>query len=259
MPRTNEPGAGVLERAVRILDAFDADHLTLGLGELVARSGLAHATTSRIATDLVRARLLARGPDGRYAIGARTRDLALLVPSSASVRAVALPYMHDLHAALREHVQLAVLGTREAVIVDRISAPEAVVVVSDVGGDLPLHASAAGKVLLAHAPTVLVEEVLAGPLERLTPRTVTEPERLRAELARCRRTGLAVVREEVNERASSVAARVVDGTGEVVAAVSVVVRAGTPALRTSVPAVATTALAISRRLGWAGVVAGLDG
>lgn len=252
MPRTNEPGTGVLQRAGRLLDAFDERHLSLTLAELTARSGLAHATTSRIAGDLVATGLLARGRGGRYSIGARTRDLGLLVPASANLRSVALPYLHDLHAALREHVQLAVLGRREAVILDRISAPEAVLVVSDVGGHLPLHASAAGKVLLAHAPAGLRADVLAGRLEQLTPRTVTDPERLEQELEQCRRSGIAVVREEINERASSVAARVVDESGTVVAAVSVVVRAGTAALRTSVPAVATSALAISRRLGWDG-------
>jgi hypothetical protein len=61
-----------------------------------------------------------------------------------------------------------------------------------------------------------------------------------------------IAREEVSLMASSVAARVLDESGQVVAAVSVVVRAGTAAVKVAVPAVATTALAISRRLGWAG-------
>ena len=256
MPRTNEPGTGVLERAVRLLAAFDARHLHLTLAELTARSGLPHATTSRLVAELVRLGLLARGTDGRFAVGGRVRDLGLLVPASASVRAVALPFMHDLHAALREHVQLAALARHEVVVLERISAPDAVLVVSDVGGHLPLHASAAGKVLLAHAPDAVREEVLHGPLERLTPRTVTDPDRLARQLEEVRRSGIAVVREEVNPRASSVAARVQDDSGAVVAAVSVVVRAGTTALRTSVPAVATSALAISRRLGWAGAAPG---
>jgi DNA-binding IclR family transcriptional regulator len=252
MPRTNEPGAGVLERATRLLDAFDTKHLTLSLAELTARSGLAHATASRITASLIEVGLLSRSADGRYSIGAKARDLGLLVPSSASVRSVALPYMHDLHAALHQHVQLLALGRREAVILERISAPDAVIVISDVGGHLPLHASAGGKVLLAHSPADLQKEVLGGPLEQLTPRTVTSPRILAEQLEQCRHSGLMIAREEVSLMASSVAARVLDESGQVVAAVSVVVRAGTAAVKVAVPAVATTALAISRRLGWAG-------
>jgi DNA-binding IclR family transcriptional regulator len=158
--------------------------------------------------------------------------------------------MEDLYTTLHQHVQLAVLEGYEAVVVERLSAPGAVEVVSQVGGHLPLHSSAVGKVLLAHAGSDLFEAVAARGLGRFTPRTITDPTRLRTELAGCRRTGTATVRGEMTEGADSVATRIMDAEGRVVAALSVVVRSGSVALRAVIPAVIASGLGISRQLGW---------
>jgi DNA-binding IclR family transcriptional regulator len=158
-----------------------------------------------------------------------------------------MPVMEDLHAATQQHVQLAVLDGTDALVVERISATGAVPVVSGVGGRLPLHASAAGQVLLAHAGAELFTEVVRDGLARFTPRTVTDATALRVALAECRRTGAAVVREEMSPDAYSVAAPVTDSKGRVVAALSVVgADARTHLL---VPAVVLAGRGISRGLG----------
>ncbi|MGH3167400.1 MAG: IclR family transcriptional regulator domain-containing protein, partial [Trebonia sp.] len=106
-----------------------------------------------------------------------------------------------------------------------------------------------GKVLLAHGTPELVEEDLDGPLGRFTPKTITDPEVLRRELASCRLTGTVAVREELTPGADSVATRVVDGRGRVVAALSVVVRAGTIQLHSAVPSLVSNGLGLSRSIG----------
>ncbi|WP_246096379.1 IclR family transcriptional regulator domain-containing protein [Streptomyces botrytidirepellens] len=121
---------------------------------------------------------------------------------------------------------------------------------SKIGGRLPLHCSGVGKVLLAHAGPELTEQVIAQGLRAYTDRTVTAPVRLRALLAECRETGVAVVRQERTPGVESVATRVINADGEVVAALSVVVSAGSVDLRTVRPAVIASGLAVSRRLGW---------
>ena len=97
--------------------------------------------------------------------------------------------MEDLHAALHQHVQLAVLEGAEAVVVERLSTPSAVGLASGVGGGLPLHCSAVGKVLLAHADAGLFDALVERGLDRFTPQTVTDPAQLRRELGDCRRRG----------------------------------------------------------------------
>jgi DNA-binding IclR family transcriptional regulator len=133
--------------------------------------------------------------------------------------------------------------------VERLRARDAVGVVSRVGGRLPLHATGVGQVLLAFAPAELQEEVLAGPLPALTPRTVVDPDQLRRVLAEVRRTGLAICDGQVELHSLSVAAPVRSASGEVVAALSVVVPSEGGAAVPYVPAILAAARGISRALG----------
>lgn len=212
---------------------------------------MSQATVRRLALELVAAGALDRAPDGMLTVGTRLWQLGALAPLTEPLRTVALPFMEDLHTALQQHVQLAVLEGRDAVVVERLSTPSALGLVSQVGGALPLHCSAVGKVLLAHGDDALFDAMVERGFDRFTPQTITDPARLRRELADCRRTGTAIVREELTRGGDSVATRIMDAGGRVVAALSVVVRSGSVSLTAVVPSVVTSGLGISRRLGWA--------
>ncbi|MET9793800.1 IclR family transcriptional regulator [Streptomyces canus] len=250
MPRSSQPGRSVSARLFDVLFAFGPGRSQLTLAELTRATGLPHATVRRLALELLDAGALDRAADGAFSVGMRLWQLGTLAPLSVPLRTAALPFMDDLHTALRQHVQLAVLDGSEAVLVERLSAGNAVDVVSRIGGRLPLHCSGVGKVLLAHAGPELVEQVIAQGLPAYTERTVTDRARLRTMLAECRETGVAVVREETTPGVDSVATRVLNADGEVVAALSVVVGSGSVDLRAIRPAVIASGLAVSRRLGW---------
>ncbi len=223
MPRTSEPGRSVSSRLLQVLFAFQPEESDLSLAELERKTGLPHATVRRLVMELTNAGALNRRSDGRLTIGLRLWQLGTLV---------------------------AVLEGQEAVVIDRLSAPKALGLVSQVGGRLPLHCSGVGKVLLSHAGDELVESVLCGQLRRYTPQTTIDPEALRRELAECRRTGTATVHEELTPGADSVAARIVDGEGRAVAALSVIVRSGSVKQQAALPSVIASGLGISRLLGW---------
>jgi DNA-binding IclR family transcriptional regulator len=254
MPRTSEPGRSVSSRLLQILFTFRPGHARLTLAGLAQRTGIPQATVRRLVLELVAAGALERAPDGALTVGTRLWQLGTLAPLTEPLRTVAMPFMEDLSTALQQHVQLAVLEGHDAVVVERLSAPSAVDLVSQVGGRLPLHCSAVGKVLLAHGEATLCDAILASRLERFTPQTVTDPARLRRELADCRRTGTATVREELTPNVDSVATPITDAEGRVVAALSVVVRSGSVALTAAIPSVVASGLGISRRLGWAPTV-----
>lgn len=249
MPLTTEPGRSVASRLGGVLFSFRPGDASLTLADLTRRTGMPHATVRRVVMDLVAEGLLERTDDGKYVIGIRVWELGTLAPRSLPLRSVALPFMEDLHAALRQHVQLAVLDGLEAVVVERMSSSNAVGLVSQVGGRLPLHSSGVGKVLLAHGGASLFERVTAAGLKTFTPYTITDPEALRTDLAEYRRTGFALVNQETSPDAQSVAAAIFGSTGEAVAALSVVVAAGTVNLNSVVPAVVAASRGISRGLG----------
>lgn len=250
MPRTSEPGRSVASRLLEVLFTFQPGQSHLRIADLTRATGLPHPTVRRLTLELVRAGALDRSADGTLTVGIRLWQLGTLAPLSVPLRSAAQPFMEDLQTALREHVQLAVREGYEAVVVERLSGTRAVDVISQVGGHLPLHSSGVGKVLLAHAGDDVVEELIAAGLPQLTPRTITHPGRLREALAECRRTGVATVREETSPLADSVATRIMDTDGVVIAALSVVVRAGAVDLRSITPSVIAAGLGISRHLGW---------
>jgi DNA-binding IclR family transcriptional regulator len=156
--------------------------------------------------------------------------------------------MSDLYEATRENVHLAVLEGSEVLYVEKLTGRRAMPVLTRRGGRLPLHATAAGKVLLAHAPESLFRETVAAGLRRYTAHTIIAPGHLRRALTEIRRTGIGYAREELTVGSLSVAAAVLDADGAAVGALSVTLRSGRGDLRRLGPAVRTAAISVSRGL-----------
>jgi DNA-binding IclR family transcriptional regulator len=133
------------------------------------------------------------------------------------------------------------------VFVERIAGRSAVPVLTRVGGRFALHATGVGLVLLAHAPVAVQDELLAAPLPGFSPKTITDPVRLREVLACVRRNGYAVSDGQVTTDALSVAAPILDASGAVTAAVSLVVRADNAQPTALAPLVIAAARGITRQ------------
>lgn len=232
-------GESVLTRVVRILDAFRPGEVTLRVTDIAVRADLHLATASRLVAELVEHGLLSRDSDRRVRIGLRLWELGSRASPALSLREAAMPFLEDLHAVVGHHVQVGVLEGEDVLFLERLSAPGAVINYARVASRLVPHASSSGLVLIAHAPTELQEKILAAPLERFTPHTITDPGELRATLAAVRREGYAFCPGHIHEAALGVAVPVVDDRGQVVAALSVIVpndgggRALIPVLRTA--------------------------
>ena len=217
-----DPGRSVTARVLAIFAAFDRRHRELRLTDLADRAGLSLPTAHRLVAELAAGGMLARLPDGRYVIGPKTWDLGLLAPVQSGLREIASPFLQDLYGATLATVHLAVRDGHRVLYIDRLSGHASVPVVSRTGSRLPMHATGVGKVLLAHSPDDVQQAVLAD-LERITPFTVTQPGRLRQQLARARHEGFAQTSEEMSLGACSVAVPVRGGRDEVVAALGIVV------------------------------------
>ncbi|ROR90801.1 IclR family transcriptional regulator [Nocardioides aurantiacus] len=223
------PGASVTGRALALVGAFDERHRRLTLTDLAARAGLPVATAHRLVGELVAWGALRRTTSGDYVIGRRLWDVGMLAPVQTGLRDVASPHLHDLYGATHATVHLAVRDGVQVLYVDRLSGNASVPVVSTIGSRLPLHATGVGKVLLAHAPPAVQQEVLSG-LTRITPYTVSQPGVLQRQLRRVLEEDHATTSEEMSLGACSVAVPVRAG-GAVVAALGIVV----PSLRTDAP------------------------
>ncbi|WP_432478268.1 IclR family transcriptional regulator [Nocardioides sp. GXQ0305] len=247
---TSTPGATVVSRALSLLFAFDERHPRLTLTQVAERAGLPLPTAHRLVGELVAGGALVKRPDGDYVVGRRLWRVGLLAPAETGLREVAAPFLNDLHAATRATLHLAVRDRHEVLYLERLSGRTSVPVVSTVGTRLPMHTTGVGKVMLAHAPDDVVEQVLAN-LTRVTPYSVTSPGRLQEQLAAVRRDGYATTVEEMTLGACSVAVPIRAGgsQGPVVAALGIVV----PSLKRGrdrlVTALQVAAQGISRSLG----------
>jgi DNA-binding IclR family transcriptional regulator len=231
-----------------VLDAFGRDRRALSLSEIARAIDVPLSTAHRLIAELCAWGGLERDEDGRYRIGLRLWELGALAPRALGLREAALPFMEDLYEVTHENVQLAVRDDLDVVFVERFAARSAVPVLTEVGGRFPLAPTGVGLVLLAAAPAEVQERVLARPLRRYTPWTITDPAQLRRVLADVRRSGVAISDRQVTADAVSVAAPITQ-RDTVVAALSIVVRGDGPAVvRPMAPGVRAAARAISRTL-----------
>jgi DNA-binding IclR family transcriptional regulator len=242
-------GDPVVDRALALLGAFDSGHRALTLGELSRRSGIPTSSALRLASRLVAWGALERGADGRFTVGLRLWQVGALAPRAHGLREVALPYMRDLSEVTRQHILLAVREGHEAVLVERLSAHQAMPVLYYVGGRLPLHSTGVGLVLLAFAESDFQEHMLAQPLMHQPENVAVSPAALRRTLAEARREGLVTLRRRAPQPLVSVAAPIFGAEDRAVAALSVVVPRENAEPRLLGPAVRTAARSISRGLG----------
>lgn len=223
------------------------------LQDLCRLSGLTRPTAVRLLNVLEQHRYVRRIEGGRYDLGIRYLELSARLQSRLDLVTVVSPFLEELAKRYRETTFLCVRDGRDMVCVARLESPHAIRLSHSVGARTSPHAGALGKVLLAFAPAAVVEAVLSGPLERLTASTITEPEKLRAELEAIRAAGYAESEGEGNEGASAVAAPIRDAAGEVIAAIAV---AGPSERLRALPkaelcqSVLDAAMAISAELGW---------
>jgi DNA-binding IclR family transcriptional regulator len=135
--------------------------------------------------------------------------------------ALARPVLVELASALGEAAGLSVPDEFAVHYVDQVDTAQQVQIRDWTGTRAPMHAVSSGLVFLAALPASTLDPVLRRPLERFTPRTVTEAAAIRARLVEVRRDGYAWVHEEFAEGLNSVAAPIEDRAGVVAAAVHV--------------------------------------
>ncbi len=129
--------------------------------------------------------------------------------------------MERLRDHTGEEVHLAVLDGDEAVYVAKVDGLQPVQVVSGIGSRCPAYCVSTGKALLAYAEPDYINRLIAHVLVPYTERTLATPDSLAKELARVRQYGYAVNRREWRAEVSGVAAPILDGTQQVIAAIGI--------------------------------------
>ena len=251
-----EYNAQSLERGLFVLAYLrDSAQASLSLAEIAAGLALSKSTVHRLLTTLVNEGLIERNAEtGAYRLGLVMFELGQAVRVHMDLHAAVGPVLASLREQTHESCQVGVLDGHEVVYVDRLESSQTLRLFTETGRRVPVHTTSSGKVLLAHLPEDRLDAVLAAaPLTQMTPRSITDPVALRAELERVRRRGWSEAVEEREVGVASIAAPIRDQTGLVVAAVSIgapSARMGSAQRKRLAEVMVEAGEAASRRLGW---------
>jgi DNA-binding IclR family transcriptional regulator len=214
--RTGQPATrqvAAVQRAVAILGELADARSELGTNEIARRTGINVSTISRILATLVSGGLVEHvAATGRYRLGIGVVRLANAVHERLDIRTLARPHLEDLAQRIKETATLSVPGEHEAITLDFVQSPLSVRSVAEVGRMSAAHATAVGKVFLAHGGTPP-----RGSLTAYTERTIVDLAVLEVEVARAGKRGWAEALGEREEDLNAVAAPVLAPSGTLVA------------------------------------------
>ncbi len=214
---------GTVAKALDLLDLFTRDRPALGLSEAARLAGLNKATCHRLLGELqARGFVEQAGAAREYRLGPAVLRLAALREAAVALRAAAQPVLERLAAETGETAHLSLLEAgRLRALAWAYSADHATRVMMADADTLPFHATSSGLAVLAFLPEAARAAVLAGPLPRLTERTESDPEALRARAARVRARGHAESAGGFEAEVHSLAVPLFDAEGAVTGALAV--------------------------------------
>jgi DNA-binding IclR family transcriptional regulator len=256
MPNRSTKRRGMIQsvdRAARILEALAGGPRRLGVSELADRLGLSRPTVHGLLQTLQSHGFVEQDRDSdKYQLGAGLLQLGNSYLDLNELRGRSIVHAERLAERAQAAVRVGVMHGANIVVVHHVFRPDAAFQVLEVGAQLPLHASALGKAMLAYSDPSLLDDLVGEPLPKLTSRTLA-PAALRAELETVRERGYARERDEAVLGESSVASPIFDHSGHAVGAIGVVgdteqILPRAPA-RGITAAVVEAARGISRELG----------
>ncbi len=217
---------GGLAKGLAVIETFGSDTPRQSISDVAAAAGLDRATARRCLLTLAHHGYA--DWDGKFfTLTPRVLRLGTACLASMPMPALVQPALDALSDRIGESSSVSVLDGAEIVYVARAAQRKVMSISLMPGSRLPAHCTSMGRVMLAALPESDARaRIGAGPLPARTPRTLTDPEAVMAELARIRSQGYAVNDQEVEIGLRSVAVPLANARGQVIAALNVGFAAG---------------------------------
>jgi len=210
-----------VDRAISVME-FLSRRGWSGVTEVANELNIHKSTAYRLLTTLRDRGLVEQdAATEKYRLGFGLVLLASSVRADLDILRCAKPVCERLSERTRETVTVAVLEGDDAVVIHQNISRASALNVDWMGRHTPLHATAAGKVFLAHMPDDQRAHVLKGPLERFTENTFVDPKVLGKHIQEIREDRYAYTVEELEVGLNAVGAPIRCADGAVVGAVSV--------------------------------------
>lgn len=221
-PRTGKIAA--VEHAIAVLRCVSEADGPIGVNDIARRVGLHKSSVSRLVATLAASAFVRREPEtGRISLGMGLVAVATPAFAQFNLRDVVRPLLATLAMEVDETVSFSIWDCSEAVSIEQVPGANAVQAFSEPGHRNPGHATAAGKILLAHLGEDAITEYCSRELRRYTAKTITQVDALKEELQLCRSQGFAINRGEFEIDVGAVSALVRDRQSNVAGGISIIV------------------------------------
>lgn len=184
--------------AIRLLELFEQGE-GLSVTEISRRLEIPRASIYRLLNTLLAHEWIFLGTDKKYHMTLRLLDIGRSALSVPTLQQIVTPFLLSLVSKTKETVHFAVLDGERVGYVAKEESPHPIRMFSHIGWRGPLHATAAGKVLLAYADSLLIDDILSRELQSFTANTKTSPSAVKEELQHIRTVGFATDNEELIE------------------------------------------------------------
>ena len=212
-----------IANGLKVLECFGKDRAGLTLMDLVRRLGWTKTSAYRyLATFSSLGYLEIDEVSRRYRPTVKVLNLGYAALNALTFPELALPFLERLSRQFDESTNMAVLDGTDVVYVARTGSKRILATNLSVGSRLPAHCTSMGKVLLAFLPDAERERRLGKvSYTKYTPKTITDPMKLRRVLDAVRRQGYAVNDQELDLGLRSCSVPVFDKEGKPIAAINV--------------------------------------
>ena len=214
-----------VEKAMKVLTAFDGSKRQLSLSEISSFTGFDMSATQRFTYTLAALGYLFKDPDSRkYELSPRLLDFTYHYLTSNELVSRATPYLQQLGSETEEATNLTVLDDTDIVFVLRIVSRNVFNAHVITGSRLPAYCTAPGLAILATLPDGEIEDILSRTnLVPYTASTVFQPRKIKERIVQIRKQGYAHTEDEYFVSDISTAAAITNAHGRGIGAVNIAV------------------------------------
>lgn len=209
-----------LAKGLRVLECFGAASPRLSITDVAARTGLDRATARRCLLTLHHEGYAEY--DGKFfTLTPRTLRLGMGALAALPLPQIVQPWLDQLTETIGQSCSVSVLDGSEIVYLARAAQKRVMSIGLMPGTRLPAHCTSMGRVLLAALPEAEARALVEGAdLSPRTPRSLTDPDEIMAEIARVRTQGYALIDQEVEMGLRSLAVPLLDTHSRTIAALN---------------------------------------
>jgi len=212
-----------VEKAFRVLAAFNSDQSTLSLSQIVSLTDLDMSAAQRFTHTLMKLGFLTKDPITRqFELTAKTLDLGFHYIRANKLIDRAMPYLQHLSKETEETINLTVPDGTEIVFVSRFLSRHVLNTDVIIGTRLPAYCTAPGLAILSRLPEDEAQEILDQTnFRNFNTNTICDPQMIMADIRRFREDGYATAFEQVYHGDGSIASAITGPNGRPIAAINI--------------------------------------